>query len=250
MSSTTIPRFLLPQRSVIWRRTAFDFRTRTIRNASNKASNKPNVLEKPTKFNPPSHGARLRKEPPRYPGPSLSAQQKEAQRTRQYPNMMPPEGSFLNWFLTNRSIHIYITLGTLFSMAGFTFMTNFKRTSKFADMLPSWSDFFLHPITGMRTCIEVLRLHTAAVSAETSERRQRTVEDVQKRGEYRKAHGLNNEGFGGWTAKSDKDELGPAITLDEASPTAAGPVANDDDGGLGAHIESRKKPLKKWLGIW
>jgi len=36
--------------------------------------------------------------------------QKEEQANKQYPRMMPPEGSFLHWFLTNRSIHLWITL--------------------------------------------------------------------------------------------------------------------------------------------
>lgn len=130
-------------------------------------------------------------------------------------------------------------------------MNNFKRTSKFADMLPPASDLFFHPISFTRTCIEVLRLHTAEVSAETAERRKRKVEDVAKRSEYRKAHGLETAGFGGWTAKTDEENLGPAIPFDDASPTSAGPVANADDGGLGEHVqENKKKPLKKWLGIW
>ena len=84
-----------------------------IRNASHKAHKKPFkplVLENPTKFNPPSHGAKLRKDPPRYPGPQLSTEQAEAQKKKKYPNMMPTEGTFMHWFVTNRSIHMYITL--------------------------------------------------------------------------------------------------------------------------------------------
>jgi hypothetical protein len=112
--ATSIPRFLLPQRGAIWRtRIATTTSSLAIRNASHKApkkSSKPLVLEKPTKFNPPSHGARLRKYPPRYPGPQLSAEQAAAQKTKKYPNMMPSEGTFMHWFMTNRSIHMYITL--------------------------------------------------------------------------------------------------------------------------------------------
>ena len=80
------------------------------RNASSSAS-KPRVLEKPTKFNPPSHPARLNRAPPRrFQGPELSARELEAQKTRKYPHMFPDEGSFMRWFLTNRSIHTWITL--------------------------------------------------------------------------------------------------------------------------------------------
>lgn len=115
MATATIPRFLLPQRGLIWQARTFTISTsvRSARHASSKAvpkSSKPRVLEKPDKFNPPSHGAKLRKEAKRYPGPPLSAQELAAQKTKQYPNMMPPEGSFMHWFITNRSIHIYITL--------------------------------------------------------------------------------------------------------------------------------------------
>lgn len=141
--------------------------------------------------------------------------------------------------------------GTLFSLAGFTFVNNFKRTSKFADMLPNASDLFFHPIAFTRTCLEVFKLHTAEVSAETAARRMQKVEDVRKRGEYRKAHGLETEGLGGWTAKTTGDDLGPALpTTDDASPTAAGAIANAEDGGLAEHVAPQRKPLKKWFGIW
>ena len=71
---------------------------------------KPRVLEKPTKFNPPSHGRRLRERVTRHYGPELTQQQKLEQGTKQYPNMMPPKGTFMHWFLTNRSIHLWITM--------------------------------------------------------------------------------------------------------------------------------------------
>lgn len=117
---STIPRFLLSQRGIIWRTRLSISQTPTtsgtiIRYASKSVkksskSSKPLVLEKPTKFNPPSHGSRIRKDPPRYPGPQLSAEEQARQPTKQYPNMMPPEGSFLHWFINNRTIHLCITL--------------------------------------------------------------------------------------------------------------------------------------------
>lgn len=114
---TSIPRFLLPVRSPLW---SLSPKT-TIRNASSKPKNsasntpsKPLVLEKPSKFNPPSHPARLRKDPPRYPGPQLSAEEKARQRVRKYPNMMPQKGTFMHWFLNDKSIHVWITLVFLY----------------------------------------------------------------------------------------------------------------------------------------
>jgi hypothetical protein len=110
-------------------------------------------------------------------------------------------------------------------------------------MLPAASDLFFHPIAFVRTCLEVLRLHTAHVSAETAERRRRKVEDIQKRAEYRKKHGLEHEGFGGWSAKTDEDDLGPAL------PTGAA-VAAVEGGEMEEQVQRPRKKVKKWLGIW
>ncbi|ATZ57057.1 hypothetical protein BCIN_14g02380 [Botrytis cinerea B05.10] len=262
MSSTaSIPRFLLPLRSPLWSVSSKTTKT-TIRNASTKSKNnaskkspKPLVLEKPTKFNPPSHPARLRKDPPRYPGPQLSAEEIARQSVKKYPNMMPPEGTFMHWFLNNKSIHIWIALGTLSTLAGGVWITNFKRDSPFGDMLPEWPQLFLHPIAFTRTCYEVLQLHTAHVTAETMERRKHKVEDVAKRAAYRKAHGLDkDESFGGWTAKTDKEVLGPGIKLGHEKEAE---IAETAEGGVGKGKEAEKQVVyekqfsgKKWLGIW
>ena len=81
----------------------------SVRYASSVPPPKPRVLEKPDRFNPPSHGARIRSKP-KYYGPDLSQHEQQTQKTKQYPHMMPPEGSFMHWFLTDRTIHLYITL--------------------------------------------------------------------------------------------------------------------------------------------
>ncbi|TAQ84767.1 hypothetical protein B7494_g6921 [Chlorociboria aeruginascens] len=239
----TIHRFLLPQRGSIWRPRLLTapFLLRYAsgkpfgKKAANSKSSKPLVLEKPTKFNPPSHGSKLPKDRPRYtfPGPTLSKEEVVAKAKRKYPHMMPAEGTFMHWFLHNKSIHIWITLTTLFTLAGTVFITNFKRNSPFVDMVPHWSQMFVHPIAYTGTCLEVLKLTSAHTTAATKERRRRRVEDVVKRAEYRKAHGLDNdEGFGGWTAKSDA-EMGPGMRL-----------------GDGSERVVQHKPVKKWLGIW
>lgn len=78
---------------------------------SSKPVPKGRLLEKPTRFNPPSHPARLprRNRQPAFQVP-LSAKEKEQQKRKQYPHMMPPEGTFFHWFLTNRTIHVWITM--------------------------------------------------------------------------------------------------------------------------------------------
>lgn len=138
--------------------------------------------------------------------------------------------------------------GTLLSLGFATWVNEFNRTSPFADMVPAWHQLFLHPISYVRTLIEVLKLHTARSTAETMERRMRKVEDVQKRAAYRKAHGLDqNEGFGGWTAKTDAESIGPVLTVPDlvVEGVQTKPVPVD-----GEPARETRPPVKKWFGIW
>ncbi|MCJ1389593.1 hypothetical protein MMC18_002450 [Xylographa bjoerkii] len=270
--STRLPRFLLPRGEVLLRpssitlgicRSQHPQHQSLCRYASNAfSSSKPKVLEKPAKFSPPSHPAQRNRPPPRqYPGPPLSEPEMDAQRTKQYPNMMPPEGSFMRWFLTNRSIHIWITLSTLSSLALFAFTTNFRRTSPYANLLPPSDTFFSHPIDFLSQYIEVYKMHTAHISAVTAERRKKKVEDVQKRAQYRKAHGLDkDQGLGGWTAKADEEMMGPSLKTDRAAGVEV-EAANGLRIGSAVDVnaaqdnvyvdwEGKKKPIKKWFGIW
>lgn len=109
-------------------------------------------------------------------------------------------------------------------------------------------------------------MDVARTSAETAERRKRGVEDVQKRSTYRRAHGLESEdsqGLGGWTARSDEEILGPSLKVDgpisrRPIKAVAGEPGRGDVTAAGdnseqqayADWEGRKKPVKKWLGIW
>lgn len=213
---------------------------------------RPPVLEKPEKFNPPSHGARLRNPAPRYYGPQMTEKELNQQKKKKYPNMMPPEGSFMHWFLHNKMIHLWISLGTLTTLAVTVMVTNFKRDSPFADMLPEWYNLFLHPIRFWRTVFEVIKLDTARISAETAERRKHRVDDVAKRAAYRKSQGLDKfEGIGGWTAKDSRPISGSVTPTDNEDiiPSSIDQDLHKDQ--LPIHEESRvKRPLKKWLGIW
>ena len=121
MSRATIPRFLLPSgrhylRS--WSTTKALYLNTILLQRHASSSSKPRVLEKPSKFNPPSHPSRLRSKPRVYPGPPLSEQEKQRQKTKQYPHMMPPEGTFMNWFLRDKSIHVWISMVKLNEFLG------------------------------------------------------------------------------------------------------------------------------------
>lgn len=121
MASATaaIPRFLLPQTGLIWRRVASPSESASIsrRIVVRFASSKPNnpsgarVLAKPERFNPPSHGSRLpKKTPPRHYGGELSTDEVQAQMQREYPGMMAPPGTRAHWFIHSRWIHVVITV--------------------------------------------------------------------------------------------------------------------------------------------
>ena len=122
-------------------------------------------------------------------------------------------------------------------------------------MLPAGSQFFLHPIAYTRTFFEVLKLTSDYNTQETIERRRARVEDVAKRDAYRKAHGMDKQqGFGGWTAKSDDEVLGSGMRIGDGKKAEVGvddasPVVEDVQQEQ-HQPERERRPLKKWLGIW
>lgn len=115
-------------------------------------------------------------------------------------------------------------------------------------MLPEFSSIFAHPIAFVRTFFEVVKLTTDYNTIQVMERRRAKVEDVRKRHEYRKAHGFDmDEGFGGWTAKSDAQTLGPGILLGD-DKSAEGVVEGENNEIV--RQTTGKPPVRKWLGIW
>ena len=74
------------------------------------------------------------------------------------------------------------------------------------------------------------------------------MEDIQKRSVYRKKHGLEHEGFGGWTAKEDAEDLGPALSTGVANRNVV--VAGVEGEEIGEPVQMPKRKVKKWLGIW
>ncbi|KAK3320891.1 hypothetical protein B0T19DRAFT_252171 [Cercophora scortea] len=238
MAASTIPRFLLPQYGQMWQRipsaapshTIAKAVTRTTKSFARFASSTspppsgPRVLEKPTRFNPPSHGARLpKKVTPRHYGGELSADEVQAQKRKDYPGLKPPPGTFGHWILSSRWIHATITMGTLGALAFYTANENFKRNSPFADMVPAASEFLYHPITATRQLADVIRMNEMHNAAIVQAKRQRRVDDVAKRAEYRKAHGLPLEqGFFGRTNNNVEAES-------ESSPGAAAPSGTREE---------------------
>ncbi|KAL3474957.1 hypothetical protein BJX99DRAFT_169297 [Aspergillus californicus] len=209
---------------------------------------KTRVLEKPDKFRPPSHGARRvvqtrNGKVVNYPGPRPSEKEKEEQKTREYPTMFPPEGTVMFKFLTSRWIHIWIAMSVLTSLATFTFTTNFKATSPFAHLLPPWSGLLRHPIDTISQAASVFRMHVQHNSMETREKRHKRVEDAEKRRQFRVAHGLE---------EAEPATKEGAVDLDDQSPIAVDVQQGQGQGNSEEYVdwEGKRRPVKKWLGIW
>ncbi|KAI0385340.1 hypothetical protein F5Y04DRAFT_245590 [Hypomontagnella monticulosa] len=214
---------------------------------------KPLVLEKPERFNPPSHGARLPRSTPKHYGGAMSDAEIQAQTVKTYPGLPPPPNTWTHWFIHSRGIHLLITLGTLTSLAVYTFMENFKATSPYADMVPPISEFPRHPFQYIGVLIDILKLNVERESAITAEKRRQRVEDVAKRNEYRKAHGLEPATGFLW-AKAD--DSGNKLESVEAQPTveptpvpAAQPVERQPEASPAAEFTPEGK-RKKFLGIF
>ncbi|KAF2094943.1 hypothetical protein NA57DRAFT_19542, partial [Rhizodiscina lignyota] len=215
------------------------------------------VLEKPDRYRPPSHPARLPRKRQTYGGPALSDEEIQKQKAKQYPHMMPPEGSFMRWFLTNRPIHLFISFGILTSLAGFMFIENFRRSlsSEHYEMLPSRSLLPLHPFQYFGRLWEIWKLHTLRISAETEEKRQRNLEDAQKRAEYRRAHGIEVGGIAGVFGMGVDTPPKTPHSLEDASTVQAVPDGTAIQGreapeGAYADFDGKKRRVKRWFGIW
>lgn len=129
-----------------------------------------------------------------------------------------------------------ITLGTLCTLGIVTFHLEFRRKSPYANMLPPMLSFFGQPITFVQTYVTAFKLDVEHTSAITAERRRKKADDVRKRAEYRKAHGLDqNQGFGGWTSKEveeshalrEKQREGSHAPKDRESAGGATPDQTD-----------------------
>ena len=132
----------------------------------------------------------------------------------------------------------------------YTFVAKFNATSPFADLIPPISEFPKQPFGYVRTCVEVLKLHEEHESAVTAEKRKRRVDDVAKRNEYRKAHGLAaGQGIDEWTAPPAQPKP-PAQAEQEAAaplPVAVAHTAEAPSPDLGLQPDGKRK---KFLGIF
>ncbi|KAM6527873.1 hypothetical protein FALCPG4_008911 [Fusarium falciforme] len=238
-----IPRFLLPLQGPLWRGISIPLSQNSIRiRFASSSTEKPIVLEKPARFNPPSHGSRAkRNHVPKHYGPDLTAAEIAAQNTKNYPGMMAPEGTWAHFFWHSRLLHTFITMGTLFALGVFTFFMNYAYNSPYKDLVPPISDLWTQPIHFFVGWKNVILLHEQDKAEKAVEHRTRHLDDVAKRRYFMKMHGIETKDpvsivFGKGEEKSE-DEL-------EAAAMGREPPQK---------TEGEKKPeeaKKKWLGIF
>ncbi|KAH7320254.1 hypothetical protein B0I35DRAFT_478516 [Stachybotrys elegans] len=245
-SRAVIPRFLLPLQSPLWRGIRLPLSpTVGVRFAStgggSSSPDKPIVLEKPLKFNPPSHGSRLKKNAlPKHYGPTLTPGEKAAQAARHYPGLMAPPGTWQHWFWHSRALHLCITLGTLFSLAIATFFMNYAYNSPFKDLVPPISDLWNHPLYFFVQWKNVIVMHEEDKGRKTYERRMQHLDDVAKRKYYMKSHGIEVKDpisvvFGKGTPIQTDAELEAQVLGLDPPPKVEG---------------EQPQQRKKWLGIF
>lgn len=84
-------------------------------------------------------------------------------------------------------------------------------------------------------------MHVQHESMRVREKRHARIEDAEKRRQYRVAHGLEEP------AEEEKGQ----VVVDDQSPIAVD-VAPEGAAVQGEYVDfdGKRKPVKKWLGIW
>lgn len=231
------------------------------------------VLEKPDRFRPPSHPARRVTRTPRHYGPALTDAEIEAQKTKRYPHTFPADGTVMHKFLTNRSVHVYITLGVLLTFAFWAFLLDFHNKNKYPDLLPPRSMLLSNPVGYVAEYGRVYKMHVQALSVETAEKRKMVADEAKRRKEYLRHHGLDDGESGllkRWglgveeTPREKEDRLRRereeelnrrAIENTGGVVPAPKPVKipaerEGDEEGQYRDFEGRERRVKKWFGIW
>ena len=127
-------------------------------------------------------------------------------------------------------------------LALFTMFENWKRDSPFKEMLPAREDILIHPIRSLYMLKNAIVQSVNDNSAKVHQMRQDDINDIHKQNTYRKAHGIEDkQGIGPWMPAEEKLKL---MEKQQSSSTEA------EENGSYVDFERRKRPVKKWLGIW
>ncbi|KAF5646620.1 uncharacterized protein FTJAE_1910 [Fusarium tjaetaba] len=241
-SRAIIPRFLLPLQGPLWRGISIPLSQNSIRIrfASSSSKGKPIVLEKPARFNPPSHGSRLKKNHvPKHYGPELTASEVAAQNKKHYPGMMAPEGTWEHFFWHSRLLHTFITMGTLFALGVFTFFMNYAYNSPYKELVPPISDLWTHPLHFFVAWKNVIVLHEKDKAEKARDHRTNHLDDVAKRRLFMKMHGIEA-----------KDPVTVVFGKGEEDPKPEQAAVEDEPVQKTEVQEKVEEPKKKWFGVF
>ena len=110
---------------------------------------------------------------------------------------------------------------TLTVLAGWAWGMSFLQTTIYRDQLPSWSDLFTRPFSSVIQFVQVYKLHVAHESEVVAQKRRRKLEDVEKRKEFLREHGVE-PGFltGSWMDRFGTVEGDRAKELEVAKQDA------------------------------
>lgn len=154
-------------------------------------------------------------------------------------------------------------MGILLGLAGIVSVTNFLRTSRFAGGV-FWDPW--RPVASAGSVLVAVREHVEEESRRVGAQRKKKVEDVDLRGEYRRAHGLEKRGkeggFGGWAVKlvgggsgggGGEGEAGAEaledwveVQLKEVEAEAASEVAEEAKKAAAEVVPEKKKSSGWW----
>jgi hypothetical protein len=152
----------------------------------------------------------------------------------------------------------------LLSLAIATFYMDFHSKNHYKELVPPGSLFWSSPFQYLSQYAQVYKMHKQAETAENMQKKQRKQDEVRKRREYMRAHGIEHEGpYGLGTVEGDEyrekmkeereamsaEELALENQADELRAQRAREVelmGGNEVRGFGG--ETRK--VKKWFGIW
>ncbi|PHH55193.1 hypothetical protein CFIMG_000106RA [Ceratocystis fimbriata CBS 114723] len=216
------------------------------------------VLEKPTRFVPPSHGARLaRKNLPKHYGPAFTPDEIKEQNNRDYPTMLPPEGTFAHWFWTSKAVHSWIAIGTLTVLGVTSILMNFSQTSPFKELIPPSSELFTDPTHFIFAWVHVIQLHHADSNQKAIDSRFTRLDDAMKRKMYQRAHGIEQESpitkiFGKIPEPEDQVEA-EKLTMAKLEEKTKQAIVDAAGGPVETPIiptSEPTQPRKKWFGLF
>lgn len=95
-------------------------------------------------------------------------------------------------------------LGVLY---GYMKLIQFTTTNRYPELLPAKSLFFSRPIQYVKTYVQVVKMNMEASSKEALSHMHRNADDVERRTQFRKAHGIaETAGMAAWLGLGTEEE--------------------------------------------